>query len=172
MRFNGGRMNARVVLLVLFVVAVAGFAALNWSAFLTQTTLSIGVATINAPLGLLLLGLILLLTALFLMVLLYMQTSVFREARQHSKDLQVQRDLAEQAEASRFIQLREYLEEESKRAALRDDEFKAVLFARVERLEADLRAAIENSGNTMGAYIGELEQRLEQRTGRDDLEPR
>lgn len=156
-------MSARVVLLVLFLAAVVGFAALNWSAFLTQTTLSIGVATINAPLGLLLLGLILLLTALFLMVLLYMQTSVFREARQHSRDLQTQRDLAEQAEASRFIQLREYLDEESKRGVSRDDEFKAALLARVDRLETDLRAAIENSGNTMGAYIGELEQRLEQR---------
>lgn len=165
-------MNARVVLLILFLLGVVGFAALNWGAFLTQTTLSIGIATINAPLGLLLLGLILLLTALFLMVLLYMQTSVFREARQHSKDLQVQRDLAEQAEASRFIQLRGYLEEESKRGALRDDEFKAVLFARVERLEADLRAAIENSGNTMGAYIGELEQRLGQGASRDDRSAR
>lgn len=161
-------MNVRALLLVVFLAAVVGFAALNWSAFLTQATLSIGVATINAPLGLLLLGLILLLTALFLMVLLYMQTSVFREARQHSRDLQIQRDLAEQAEASRFIQLREYLEEESKRRALRDDEFKTVLFARVERLEVDLRTAVENSGNTMGAYIGELEERLERRSGRDD----
>lgn len=165
-------MNARAVLLILFLLGVVGFAALNWSAFLTQTTLSIGVASINAPLGLLLLGMILLLTALFLMILLYMQTSVFREARQHSKDLQVQRDLAEQAEASRFIQLREYLEEESKRSALRDEEFKAVLFARVERLETDLRAAVENSGNTMGAYIGELEERLGQWSGRDDRDAR
>lgn len=160
-------MNGRVLAMLVVLVLMAGIVALNWTALLTQATLSIGIASVSAPVGLLLLGFVILLTALFLVIVLYMQTAIFREGRQHARELQAQRDLAEQAEASRLAELRQYLEAESQRGALRDEEFKTALLARLDRLEAELRAAVENSGNTMGAYIGELEQRLEQRAGRE-----
>lgn len=156
-------MNAPAALLLLFLAITAVIVALNWGALLTQATLSIGIASVSAPVGLLLFGFAVLLTAIFLIVLLTMQTAVFRAARLHARELQAQRELADQAEASRFVQLREYQEQYAKNEAVCNDEFKTALWARLDALEAALRATIETSGNTMGAYIGELEERLRRR---------
>jgi uncharacterized integral membrane protein len=125
-------MPLRTVVLLVILVAVAIFAALNWSAFMAPTTLSLGVAQIQAPLGLIMLGLVAVLTTLFLLYVVYLQTSVLLEARRHAKQLQVQRELADQAEASRFTELRTYLE------------------SRLSELE-----------NSLSAHIGELRDRLE-----------
>ena len=103
-------MPLRTVLLLILLVAVALFAALNWTAFLAPTTLSLGVTEVQAPLGLILLGLIAFITALFLGYLVYLQTTVLMESRRHAKELQVQRELADQAEASRFTELRTHLD--------------------------------------------------------------
>jgi len=103
-------MPLRTVLLLIVLAAIALFAALNWSAFLAPTTLSLGFAQVQAPLGLIMLGLIALLTALFLGYLVYLQTTVLLESRRHAKELQAQRELADQAEASRFTELRAYLD--------------------------------------------------------------
>ena len=59
-------MPLRTVLLLIVLAAVALFAVLNWSAFLAPTTLSLGVAVVQAPLGLIMLGLIGILTVAFL----------------------------------------------------------------------------------------------------------
>jgi hypothetical protein len=103
-------MPLRTVVLLMVVVAVAIFAALNWGAFMAPTTLSLGVARVQAPLGLIMLGLVAVLTALFLLYVVYLQTTVLLETRRHAKELQAQRELADQAEASRFTELRTYLE--------------------------------------------------------------
>ena len=103
-------MPLRTVLLLILLAGVALFAALNWGAFLAPTTLSLGVAEVQAPLGLIMLGLIAIITTLFLAYLVYLQTTVLMEARRHAKELQVQRALADQAEASRFTELRAHLD--------------------------------------------------------------
>jgi hypothetical protein len=103
-------MPLRTVVLLIVFAAVVLFAALNWGAFLTPTTLSLGVAQVQAPLGLIMLGLVALLAALFLAYVVYLQSSVLLETRRHARELQSQRELADQAEASRFTELRTYLE--------------------------------------------------------------
>ena len=103
-------MPLRTVVILVVLAAVALFAALNWSAFLAPTTLSLGFAQVQAPLGLIMLGLLGGVIALFLMYLVYLQTSVLLEARRHAKELQAQRELADQAEISRFTELRAYLD--------------------------------------------------------------
>lgn len=103
-------MPLRTVVLLIVLALVASFAALNWSAFLAPTTLSLGFAQVQAPLGLIMLGLIAVLTALFLGYLVYLQSTVLLESRRHAKELQAQRELADQAEASRFTELRAYLD--------------------------------------------------------------
>ena len=40
-------------------------------------------------------------------------------------------------------------------------ESRTTVISRIDQLERDLRAVTENSGNTLAAYIGELEDRLE-----------
>ena len=50
-------MKIHTFLLVIGLIAIAAFAALNWSAITKPTTLSLGVATFQAPLGFLMLAL-------------------------------------------------------------------------------------------------------------------
>ena len=154
-------MKVRTLFLLLTVAAIAVFTALNWSAFMAPATLSLGVANVQAPLGLVMLGLVAFLAALFLVFVIYLQTSVLLEARRHARELQANRELADQAEASRFTELRGFLEAELTRQAGLDAESRVVVLARLDQLDRDLRSAVEQSGNTLAAYIGELEDRLE-----------
>jgi uncharacterized integral membrane protein len=155
-----------VVLLVLLVV-VTLFTALNWTAFTTPTQLSLIVTTVQAPLGVLMLMLTGAIVAAFLIFVVYLQTSTALEARRLAKELKSQRELADRAEASRFTELRTFLAQEL--AALRTlhGESDTKLSSRVDAAEQALRTDIEHAGNTLAAYIGELEHRLESPGGAD-----
>jgi len=131
-------MKLRSLFMLLVLVAIAGFTVLNWRAILTPTSLNLGVADVQAPLGLIMLGLVVFLIALFLVYVLYLQTTVMFDARANAKELAANRKLADQAEASRFTTLTE----------------------RIDRLEKDLKLAIEQSGNSVAAAIAEMDDRL------------
>ena len=136
---------------LLFILALmAIFTALNWGTFVTPTEVSLGVTVASVPLGLVLLGFLVLITALFLAFVVYLQTSALLETRRYSKELQATRDLADKAEASRFTELRTALEAE-----------RLTVIARIDQVRAELQTSIEQSGNTLAAYIGELEDRLD-----------
>jgi uncharacterized integral membrane protein len=145
-------MKLSTVLFLLVLAIVAGFSLANWRVITAPTDISLLVTTIQAPLGLILLGLVLLVTVLFLAFLVYLQTTVLIESRRHARELDAQRQLADQAEASRFTDLRGFVEQELKGVV-----------ARIDRSDEELKAAVERSGNTLAAYIGELEDRLERR---------
>jgi uncharacterized integral membrane protein len=140
-------MRMRTLLLVVIVVLLGTFTILNWSAFTTPTSLSWVFGTLEAPLGLLMLVITGLLAMTFLLYVAYLQGTVILEARRSSRELQSQRQLADQAEASRFTELRDVLE------------------SRLDRLDNELRTAIEQTGSVLSAYIGEVEDRLERRIG-------
>lgn len=156
-------MSIRSLLLVVLIVLIALFAAVNWTAFVAPTQLSLIFTTITAPLGIIMLGLMVLLAVLFLAFALYMQTSILIESRRHAKEITAQRELADQAEASRFTELRNYLAAELEalraQAANRD----TAVLTRIDRLEQDVRAHVDQTGNTLSAYIGEVEDRFERR---------
>jgi hypothetical protein len=142
------KLSTAVFTLILALLTL--FSALNWSVIMAPTEISLLFASVQVPLGLLLLALIILLTVIYLGFLVYLQTSVLLESRRHGRELSVQRDLADKAEASRFTDLRTFLEREIK--SLGD---------RVARSEQELKDALAQSANTLAAYIGELEDRLE-----------
>jgi len=154
-------MKIRTLFLLIVVLVITAFAALNWSAFMAPTTLSLGFATVQAPLGLVMLGLLVFLTGLFLVFALYLQTSSLLETRRHARELQANRELAGQAEASRFTELRSFLDAELKREADLNIESRTAVLSRLDQLEHDLRSTIEESVNTLSAYFEELEDRLE-----------
>ena len=158
-------MYLRTLLILIVLGAVAIFAAINWKAFMAPTTLSVVFATVEAPLGLILLVAIGLLTLLFLLYVAYLQSAILMENRRNARELQAQRELAEQAEASRISQLRSFLESELRRLGEKTEESKVVVLAKLEALERDLRSVVEQSGNTLAAYIGEIEDRLERAPG-------
>lgn len=162
-------MKARTLLLLLLLGAITAFTALNWNTFLAPTTLSLGFDTIQAPFGLIMLAVLILFTTLFLVYVVYLQTSVLLETRSHAKELKTNRELADQAEASRFTELRSFMEQGLKQQATLNTESRAMLMGRVDQLDADLRLAVEQSANSISAYIGQLEDRLDK--GSFDLTP-
>jgi hypothetical protein len=158
-------MYLRSLSIVFVIGLVLVFALLNWSAFMAPTTLSLGFATVEAPLGLILLGVTGVLTLLFLIYLVYLQSSALVESRRFSRELQAQREVADHAEESRFNQLQTFLKSELERLERQALESKSSLQARLDELERELRTAVEQSGNTLAAYIGEIEDRLERSGG-------
>ena len=153
------KVRALVLLGVLGLFLI--FMVLNWTTILAPTTLNLGVADINAPLGLVMLGMIAVLTALFLIFIVYLQTSVLFEARRHAKELQTNRELADKAEASRFTELRQFMDAEIQKQTALQAESKSALLTKLDGLNADIHRSIDVSGNSLSAYIGELEDRLE-----------
>jgi len=106
------------------------------------------------------LGLMVAMLSVFLVYVLYLQTTVMFDARAHAKELQSNRKLADQAEASRFTELRTFLDTEFKRMTSADSEAKAALLARIDQFERDLRLAVEQSGNSLAASLAEMDDRL------------
>jgi len=158
-------MRIRTIALIVAIVLIAGFAALNVDEFSRTSVLSLGFTTVQVPLGmvmLLLLGVVLL---VFLATTLYLQSTHLLETRQTARELHAQRELADKAEASRFTELRTYLEAQSLAVQQREGAHATVLAERLAQTQQQLSSKIEQSGNTLAAYIGELEDRLERRDG-------
>jgi uncharacterized integral membrane protein len=153
------KLSTLFLLLILTIIAI--FAAINWTVFITPTELSLGFTTILIPLGLAMLGLLVLLTVSFLGFIVYLQTSALLETRRHSRELQTSRELADKAEESRFNELRSYIETELLKLTNQHTQSNPDVMTKIEQLEYNLRTSIEQSGNTLAAYIGELEDRLE-----------
>ena len=153
-------MKAPTLLLLIVLTGIVVFAAVNWSVITAPTTVSLLVTDVQAPLGLIMLGLTVLVTVLFLIFLAYLQTTVLLDARRHSRELRAQRELADQAEASRFTDLRGFLETELRTLGGQVAETRASVAGRLDQAEQNLRTTIEQSGNSRAAYIGELEDRL------------
>lgn len=153
-------MYLRTVLIIVMAIAVALFAAVNWQAFTAPTTLSLIVASVEAPLGIILLGVILLLAALFLIYVAYLQSSVLLETRRHARELAAQRELAERAEVSRIQELRTVLEDRLQALGNETQTSLYELAGRLDRLERDLRQSIEDCQNALAASLAEMDDRL------------
>lgn len=158
-------MYLRTLSILVVLGALIAFAAINWTAIVSPFTLSVGIATVEAPLGLVLLGLIGLLTLLFLIYIVFLQSSSLLESRRQARELQNQREIAEQSEASRFSRLHSFLEVELQKLALRNENGQAALLAKLDELESRLRSTVEQSANSLAAYMGEIDDKLEKAAG-------
>ncbi|MDQ3187795.1 MAG: LapA family protein [Pseudomonadota bacterium] len=131
--------------LLLWVVigVIAFFGFMNWPVLNAPAPLWVGVTTITAPLG----TLMLVLFGIIVLLMLIEQSAALGETRRYGRDLDAQRKLADQAEASRFTELRTYLAQEM----------------------SSLRTALDQQGNALAATIAELDDRLER--GNSALRP-
>ncbi len=146
-------MSIRTLLLLITALVIAALAALNWHLLAAPVPMSVGVRTIEAPLGLVMLALTILLAIVFAVYVAYLQSTALLESRRLHKDLDAQRALAQQAEASRLTELRTALE------------------TRLDQLDRSLHARLEQSDNSSAAYLGQLEDRLERRGPADRVAP-
>jgi energy-converting hydrogenase Eha subunit E len=153
-------MGLRTGALMLVVALIAALAALNWGGLSTPTVMSLGVMQVTAPLGLIMLGLTALLGLMFLIYVFYLQSTLMLDSRRHTKELQAQRELADKAEASRFTELRAFIEAQEQKQATRAADLQRAVLQRVEQ-----------SDNTMAAHIGQLEDRLDRRSASSVTSP-
>ncbi len=154
-------MKLQTLVIILILALVAAFAGLNWNTFVAPTELSLGLASVRVPLGLLMLGLLAALTALFLAFAVNLQARARKEAHLHARRLRAAQKLAEDAESSRYTKLRDFLGLELAKQTSLTGETRTALLGRIARLERDLTTLTEQAGNTLAAYIGEVEDRLE-----------
>lgn len=132
---------------ILVLGLLAAFVIANWHVLAAPVEVSLLVATINAPAGVILLGGTALLLVLLGAYTLSLHTSTLLEARRHAKELREQRLLADQAEASRFTELNAAMQKE---------------FA---DLRVELQKVSNESSNSLAAAIGEVEDKLDRAMG-------
>lgn len=153
-------MSLRTLLLIAVILLIAGFVALNFDAILQPTALNLGFSEVQAPLGLVMLGMVAAVIVIFLLALVFFQTSHLMEVRRITREANEQRQLADKAEASRFTELREFLRTEMQATAKRDAELSDQLLQKMDTVRTGLAETIELTGNGLGASLGELEDRF------------
>lgn len=146
-------MSARTLFALLVLLLLVLFSWLNWGEITRPTTLSLGLTRVEAPLGLVLVVALGVVSLLYLLFTIGLETAALLEMRRYARELLHYKKLAEEAEQSRYTELRRYLEAEFQRLAEAEK-------AEIEALEARVREMLEKHGNTLAAYIGELEDQM------------
>ena len=143
-------MRTRTLLVVLVLLLIAAFLAINWSVFAASAKVSFVFASVDVPIGLVMLGILTLIAITFGIYSAVSWSAILLEFRRQAKELTAQRTLADQAEASRFTELR----------ALMHDELQH-LSDRIAQMHDAFRAEIRDNANSLAATIGELDDRIQ-----------
>ncbi len=165
-------MRGRNVFLLVLIALMAIFAWRNWAVFSEEKTLSLFFTQVTAPFGIVMLSIMAVLVVVYFMYTVGLETAALLEVKKYARELLSTRKLADEAEASRFSDLKKWLEGElesirAQSPAGLETRLQQVL-ERIDRVEHELREDIEKAGNTLAAYIGELEDQL---TGQDRHPP-
>ena len=154
-------MGARTFFALLVLVLGGLFAWLNWPEVTRTAPLSLGFTRVEAPLGLVLLVALGVVTLLYLLFTFGLETAALLEVRRYARELLHYKKLAEQ---SRCTGLRRYLE--GKFQALREAEREEL-----RALKEEVAETLEKHGNTLAAYIGELEDQILRLLGERKQDP-
>ena len=154
-------MKIRTFILLLCVLLIAVFVALNMGEIVRPTNLNLGLTQIQAPIGLVLLGLLVIALALFLVAMMVFQTGHLIALRQLNKEAKEQRALADSAEQSRFTELRQMLQQQEKTQLQIEQTQQESQLAKLAELQAKVLTKLEESHNGLAASIGEMEDRIE-----------
>ena len=158
-------MRYRTMLLLAFLVLLGIFVALNLSEMARLTTLNLGFTQVQGPMGFVLLSLLALGIVIMMLYAMGIQTAALLEARTHQKEVRVLRELADNAEASRFTELRTLVDQMNTDAVQRSQTLQTWFDQRVTGLQQDIDNHVTDSSNTLAAYMGELEDRFEKIDG-------
>src|SRR5574337_1649059 len=102
-------MKFRTIVLALALILLAVFALLNWPAFVAPAALTLGFMQVEAPLGLIMLVVTAVVSGLFVVYIVLQQTGQLLEMRRLDRELRSERELADQAEASRIKALQDFV---------------------------------------------------------------
>ncbi len=146
-------MRFRTMLAIVISIALTAFFILNWRVFTAPATLSFLVISVDAPIGLVMLALFALGVLVLSTYLGRWQGTLLMEFRRQTKELQAQRTLAENAEASRFTELGTLIRDEIANSNKRME-------TALEGLRSELRA----TENSIAATLGEMDDRYQRTT--------
>lgn len=150
MSFFGAVAIGTLFLLAIFTVA-------NWAVLSAPSLLSFVFFDFQGPLGVILLCVVLAMAGLFALYALSLRTAMLMESRRHKQELEAQRKLAENAEASRLNEFRAQMEQEF--AQLRSAIDQAG--ERTQNVETALHKTLSETTNGLAANIGEIEDKLD-----------
>ena len=153
-------MTLRATILLIVFAIIFTFIGLNWSEFSTASTLSFGITVLQIPIGFVMLGFLFLVTGLFTIYVLYLQASEALRERRIVGELESQRKLADQSEASRIANLRATLDQGVAQLRTAQTEATAQLTQQIQALDVAGRTALQTSNNALSAHLGEIEDRL------------
>jgi len=143
-------MRTRTLLVILVMLLIAAFLVVNWSVFAASAKFSLIFTSIDVPMGSVLLGILTLIALTFGIYSAVSWSAILLEFRRQAKELTVQRTLADQAEASRFTELRSVVHDELQHLA-----------DRMTQMHDAFRAEIRDNANSLAATIGELDDRIQ-----------
>ncbi len=143
-------MRTRTLLIVLVLLLIAGFLAINWSLFAAPAKINFVFASIEAPMGLVMFGILTLIALAFGIYSAVSWSAILLEYRRQAKELTAQRTLADQAEGSRYTELRGAMHDELEHLA-----------DRMAQIHETLRTEIRDNANSLAATIGELDDRIQ-----------
>jgi uncharacterized membrane protein (DUF106 family) len=154
-------MKIRTTIFLVGFSLIASFIAINIDEILRPTTINLGLLQTEAPLGLILVVMLIVALCFFLVMLLLIQTSHLFAMRKVNNEAKQQRDLADSAEQSRFTELRQLLQVQERNQLQREEIKHQGQMARLAELEGKLSTKLEESHNGLAASIGEMEDRIE-----------
>ena len=164
-------MRARMLLLVVAILLMFGFVALNLPEFLRTAPISFGFFVTEASLGLVMLGILSVGLVAFLLTGAMYRTQTLIESRNHLKEVQHHRDLADKAEASRFTELRTYLDQQLRELRQRDAIAATELEKSMVNSQRELRNQLDAMNRLLTARLSEIENRLDARLAGIRAEP-
>ena len=148
-------MRFRTMLAIVISIALTAFFILNWRVFTAPATLSFLVISVDAPIGLVMLALFALGVLVLSSYLGVWQGTLLMEFRRQTKELQAQRSLAENAEASRLTELGTLIRDEIANSN-----------KRMETALEGLRSELRETENSIAATLGEMDDRYQRTTDR------
>lgn len=154
-------MRPRVIFVTLVLVLLGIFAAANWSLIMAPQSLSLVFTRVEAPLGLILLITVALLSIWYVILSIGTEVAALLEVKKYAREILALRKQAEDAEASRLAELKKLIQEEL-------ESLRSQINERFAQSENTIIDELEKAGNTLAAYIGELEDQI---TGQDRHPP-
>lgn len=164
-------MKIRTFLMVIGLIVVIAFVALNWSAITMQTTLSLGVAAVHAPMGFVILGLSTIFTLLFIVFVIYSKASRFLRERHLTREIKARQELQDNDEGLNISELRDQLGLKLERQTDLYSGLSERMLVRLEQLDAVLRSATKELGRTFRAPVGSMHLKNAEGMLRDSSDP-
>jgi uncharacterized integral membrane protein len=149
-------MRFRTILALVIVLLVAVFLFANWSVFAAPVRFYFVLGSIDIPLGVVMVALLALVALVMAIYVSIWQGGLLRDYRQQSKELQIQRTLADDAEASRFTTLTALLREEMAKQEARFDAAFGALQTELRDTEHSIAATLAQMDDRMMRVVPKL----------------